>query len=76
LKNDFEVSIDALDELVALLRMQPHVYGARLTGTGFGGACVALCKAGSEQEIAAQTLRRYAETGRQGRILLPERQAS
>ena len=31
-------------ELVALLQGHPCVYGARLTGAGFGGACVALVR--------------------------------
>ena len=44
LRDDFDVSVPALDRLVALLQADPDVYGARLTGAGFGGACVALCR--------------------------------
>ena len=44
LRDDFAVSIPALDVLVDLLQRHPAVYGARLTGAGFGGACVALAK--------------------------------
>lgn len=39
---NFENSIPELDTLVDLLKLQPTVYGARLTGGGFGGAVMAL----------------------------------
>jgi galactokinase len=39
---NFENSVKELDTLAELLKMQPHVYGARLTGGGFGGAIMAL----------------------------------
>ena len=41
-RDDFENSIGALDSLVDFLGEQPAVYGARLTGGGFGGAVMAL----------------------------------
>ena len=44
LRDDFEVSTPALDELVGAVRGVPGVYGARVTGAGFGGCVVALCK--------------------------------
>ena len=40
LAGDFENSIEELD-FVAAVNQQPHVYGARLTGGGFGGAVMA-----------------------------------
>src|SRR3546814_11067521 len=43
LRDDFEVSTPALDQLVTRLRATPGVHGARLTGAGFGGCAVALC---------------------------------
>jgi galactokinase len=43
LAEDFRVSIRALDELVAHLVALPGVYGARLSGGGFGGCVIALC---------------------------------
>jgi galactokinase len=39
---NFENSIEELDTLVEMLKLQPSVYGARLTGGGFGGAVMAL----------------------------------
>jgi galactokinase len=38
----FENSTPALDALVDALRDRPHVWGARLTGGGFGGAVLAV----------------------------------
>ncbi|RMH79865.1 MAG: galactokinase, partial [Actinomyces sp.] len=45
LRDDFEVSIPELDALVERLLAVPGVYGARLTGAGFGGCVVALVDA-------------------------------
>ena len=39
---NFENSIEELDTLVDLLKLQANVFGARLTGGGFGGAVMAL----------------------------------
>ena len=44
LRDDFEVSTPTLDALVGTVRGVPGVYGARVTGAGFGGCVVALCK--------------------------------
>jgi galactokinase len=44
---DFEVSTPALDALVGRLVTMPGVYGARLTGAGFGGCVVALAAPGA-----------------------------
>jgi galactokinase len=43
LTEDFRVSTPAVDQLVAHLVRQPGVYGARMTGGGFGGCVIALC---------------------------------
>jgi galactokinase len=50
LRDDFEVSTPALDDLVARLVATPGVHGARLTGAGFGGCVVALCRPGALTE--------------------------
>ena len=44
---DFEVSTPGLDALVGTLVARPGVYGARLTGAGFGGCVVALAAPGA-----------------------------
>lgn len=71
LRDDYEVSVRALDRLVALLQAHPDVHGARLTGAGFGGACVALCRTGSAAKVARGVLASYAAEGHSGRQLVP-----
>ncbi len=44
LRDDFEVSSKALDQIVECAQMQLGCYGARMTGAGFGGCAVALVK--------------------------------
>jgi galactokinase len=71
LRADYEVSIRQLDRLVELLQDQSAVHGARLTGAGFGGACVALCVEGESRAIGERVLEEYNTTAQQGRILVP-----
>jgi galactokinase len=71
LRDDYEVSTPGLDTLVALLQAQANVFGARLTGAGFGGACVALCRAGTEHAVAGAVLDAYRQGGGAGRQLVP-----
>ncbi len=47
LADDFEVSTPGLDSLAAGLSGRPGVFGARLTGAGFGGCVVALTEPGA-----------------------------
>ncbi|ELK50675.1 galactokinase, partial [Haloferax sp. BAB-2207] len=42
LRDDYEVSCPELDAAVELAAGTPGVYGARMTGGGFGGSAVAL----------------------------------
>lgn len=72
LRDDFEVSAPALDMLVNLLQAHSNVFGARLTGAGFGGACVALCQRGGAVEIGCAVLEDYHAAGQHGRILIPQ----
>lgn len=72
LRDDYEVSVPALDTLVAMLQETPGVFGARLTGAGFGGACVALVAAGKGEAIAQDVIEKYKRSGYAGRILVPE----
>ncbi|MEO8654207.1 MAG: galactokinase, partial [Ramlibacter sp.] len=73
LRDDYEVSTPELDRLVALLQAHPAVYGARLTGAGFGGACVALCREHELHEVAEAVLAQYAAAGHKGTVLVPPR---
>ena len=45
LRDDFEVSNEALDVIVEIARAQSGCLGARMTGAGFGGCAVALVQA-------------------------------
>lgn len=42
LRDDFAVSCEALDTVVAIAQRRPGCLGARMTGAGFGGCAVAL----------------------------------
>jgi galactokinase len=71
LRDDYEVSIAELDQLVALLQDQDGVWGARLTGAGFGGACVALCRPQALERVGAAVLGQYRAAGHTGAVLVP-----
>lgn len=72
LRDDYEVSVPALDTLVGMLQETTGVFGARLTGAGFGGACVALVAESKAQAIVADVLERYHSAGYLGKILVPQ----
>lgn len=59
LRDDFEVSTDALDAMAELAQQHPACYGARMTGAGFGGCAVALVDAAHAEDFAATTAERY-----------------
>jgi galactokinase len=71
LSQDYEVSIPQLDLLVDLLQAHEDVYGARLTGAGFGGACVALCKTGSAKLVSQIVIPSYNAAGNKGKLIVP-----
>lgn len=65
---NFENSTPELDALVRIANAQPGVYGARLTGGGFGGAIVSLVDSARIEEIAPAVEAAYlAETGHHGK---------
>jgi galactokinase len=71
-RDDYEVSIPEIDLLVDLARADQRVYGARLTGGGFGGSIVLLVRAGAGRGCAARLAQAYAaRSGRQPTILVP-----
>lgn len=72
LRDDYEVSVTALDTLVSMLQETTGVFGARLTGAGFGGASVALVAEKQAKAIAQNVLERYNRAGYSGRVLVPE----
>jgi galactokinase len=69
LRDDYEVSAPDVDRLVDLAQQHGSIYGARMTGGGFGGAVVAAAAPGSA-EVAREIAAEYsAETGRFGAVL-------
>jgi galactokinase len=72
LRDDFEASADEIEILVEILCSQPGIYGARLTGGGFGGASVALADVARASCAAQSACREYVErTGLPARVVLP-----
>jgi galactokinase len=66
LRDDFEVSSDALNAMVEAAHNHPGCYGARMTGAGFGGCAVALVNAGVAEPFVATVAESYqARTGNQ-----------
>ena len=59
LRDDFEVSREELDVIVALARSHAGCHGARMTGAGFGGCAVALVEADAARALAADVAHRY-----------------
>jgi galactokinase len=71
LRDDYKVSVAGLDCLVEILQQTPGVFGARLTGAGFGGACVALVASTEVEAIATSALHQYERQGFRGQLLVP-----
>lgn len=59
LRDDYEVSSDALNAIVDSALAHPACYGARMTGAGFGGCAVALIDRGAADGFAAMTSADY-----------------
>ncbi len=64
LRDDFEVSLPAIDRLVEIARAQPQVLGARLSGGGFGGAVLVLSLSREPLEQAEHIAQLYARATR------------
>jgi galactokinase len=72
LRDDYEVSIEPVDLLVALADAHPGVFGARMTGGGFGGAVVIAAAAGTGGDVADHVSEEYAHrSGRAPQVLIP-----
>lgn len=52
LRDDYEVSSEALNTMVSLAQQHEACYGARMTGAGFGGCAVALVRADAANMFA------------------------
>lgn len=70
LRDDYETSVPMIDRLVSLAQADPDVYGARMTGGGFGGAVVLLARQDRTDRLAERLLAQYEEeSGLRGSIL-------
>ena len=64
LRDEFEISSDELNTMVACARQEQGCYGARMTGGGFGGCAVALVDSGMASTFADKVSAGYrAATG-------------
>ncbi|MCU0475414.1 MAG: galactokinase [Anaerolineae bacterium] len=62
LRDDFEVSTDALNAIVTAAQRHPACYGARMTGAGFGGCAVALVMANQAESFVQFVTGTYQHT--------------
>jgi len=63
-RDDYEVSCVELETLIDLLRHEPGVLGARLTGAGWGGCVMALVENSQVNEVSQRIAASYlAKTG-------------
>ena len=62
LRDDFAVSLPAIDRIVEAAQRDPEVFGARITGGGFGGSVLLLVRAGMALAVAQRTV--AASSGR------------
>lgn len=59
LRDDYEVSCRELDAMVKALMSIDGVFGARLTGAGFGGACLAMVREDALKRILEEVPSKY-----------------
>ena len=72
MRDDYETSTPEIDALVTIAQRHPAVYGARLTGGGFGGAVVMLVQRSNAEHVARDVSDLYArETGLRPTVLVP-----
>lgn len=72
LRDDYEVSLPEIDTLVEIANGRPGVYGARITGGGFGGSVVLLTRSGETNELVKDIAAAYSrQTGREPVVIMP-----
>jgi galactokinase len=73
LRDDYEVSTPELDLMLELARDQKDVYGARMTGGGFGGCTINLVHSARAGEVQQRLEQNYeAKTGLSPTIIICE----
>jgi galactokinase len=74
MRDDYETSTADIDLLVKIAQTNSAVYGARLTGGGFGGSIVALARVGLGARVAAEISAEYRKrSGNAPVVLVPPR---
>lgn len=63
LSNNYQVSGPELDAFVDIAESLEGVYGARMTGAGFGGSAICLVDSENEDELAVKIAREYRNRG-------------
>jgi galactokinase len=72
MQGDYEVSLPEIDLIVNLARARPEIFGARLTGGGFGGSVVMLAHEGQGRAAGEAIAAEYAtRSGRTPKLLTP-----
>jgi galactokinase len=61
LRDDYEVSSDALNTMVECAKPHPGCFGARMTGAGFGGCAMALIRAEVATDFVEKTAAAYEQ---------------
>ena len=61
LRDDYEVSSDALNAMVECASAHEACYGARMTGAGFGGCAMALIRAEAAEDFVRHTSTTYQQ---------------
>jgi galactokinase len=61
LRDDYEVSNDALNAMVECASAHKACFGARMTGAGFGGCAIALIRAEAADDFVARTAAAYQQ---------------
>ncbi len=69
LRDDYEVSCGELDTMAAIAQRLDGVFGARMTGGGFGGSIVALVDAAEAERVQQDLRRQYAEATRRDPVV-------
>jgi len=66
LRDDFDVSVPPIDAIVAAAQRDQDVYGARITGAGFGGSVLVLARPGTGRAAAERAVKATS-----GRVVVP-----
>jgi len=72
MRDDYEVSASEVDQLVTIATADDAVFGARMTGGGFGGSIVACARKGDGRAAARRIAASYGEqSGQTPTVLVP-----